>query len=193
MSDNGDGKETELELDPGAEARLARLPREIEPPGHLWPRIATRIAASARPEVPRVRSRWPVWAAGLAASALLVASSSLITAWLLRPPGVTQLAAAPPTNAAAANTDPTTYLPPEYLLARYELSTALEQNLEQMAPSTRRTVERNLREIRRGLEEISAALVRDPSNPTLQRLLLAATEQELEYLNELRRLTEDKS
>ena len=80
------------------------------------------------------------------------------------------------------------FMPVGYVKARAELSVAFEDSLSRLSPATRRVVEANLDDIERSLKEISAALARDPGNTALQQLLVAASTQELEYLDEVRRL-----
>ena len=133
----------------------------------------------------------------LAAAVLLVAGSSLVTLWLASPgggPEIAEVAPAEPAPAAGFTVTPATFasqLPTDYLIARQELTSALEFSLPRLSPDTQRIVERNLREIQSALEEIDAALASDPGNESLQRLLLATSQQELRYLNDVRRLAEN--
>jgi len=80
------------------------------------------------------------------------------------------------------------FLPASYVKARQELSVAYDDSLARLSPATRQVVETNLREIERSLKEIGDALARDPGNATLQQLLVAASAQELQYLDDVRRL-----
>ena len=81
-------------------------------------------------------------------------------------------------------------LEPGHLRARAELDVTMCGSLERLSPETRDIVERNLIEIRRGLDEIHKALRTDPANDSLQSLLLTTYQEELEYMNRIHRLSE---
>jgi len=146
---------------------LASLPRSIEPDEDLWPAIHGRLAAArVRPG----RIAVPRW--GLAAAAvLLIAFSSGVTAVLLRP--------AP--RAASATLD-VSALEAQYAEVSEDLSGALEQARSRLEPATMATIERNLKIIDAALDETRRALARDPGNPALGQMVVAAWRQKVDLL-----------
>jgi hypothetical protein len=178
----------EREMNEALDARLARLQGDVAPRRDLWPDIAARIAGADEVEArnePERRSGG-AWRQ-LAAAAVLVTLSSLTTYWVMMTrggPAPEQIAATQLVQEQLA----AQFMPVGYVKARAELSVAFEDSLSRLSPATRRVVEANLDDIERSLKEISAALARDPGNTALQQLLVAASTQELEYLDEVRRL-----
>jgi hypothetical protein len=178
----------EREMNEALDGRLARLPREIAPRRDLWPAIAQRLhdAGDGAAAPAARRSAANGWRQ-LAAAVVLAALSSLTTYAVMR-----QQSPAPERSAAARlvqeELGAARFLPAGYAETRRELSAAFEDSLARLSPQTRRVVETNLHDIERSLAEIGAALARDPGNARLQQLLLAASEQELAYLDEVRRL-----
>jgi hypothetical protein len=177
----------ERQIDEALDARLGKLARDIPPGRDLWPRISARlrdgddITASVAPH--RAVSAW--WQLGAAAA--LVAVSSLTTyAVMSRQEAQSERVAT--VEFVRHELGAAQFLPAGYMQARQELSVAFDASLERLSPETRQVVEANLRDIERSLKEIGAALARDPGNATLQQLLLAASTQELQYLDEVRRL-----
>lgn len=180
MNDN------EREMNARLDAMLARLPREIEPARDLWPAIARRLAEDGQAEEPRPRRRTGWWRQAAAAVVLVTLSSA--TTWLVmsaRTPEPERIAAV---QLVQHELNAARYLPAGYVEARAQLSAAFADSLARLSPQTRAVVEANLRDIERSLAEISTALARDPGNATLQQLLVAASTQELAYLDEVRRL-----
>jgi hypothetical protein len=177
----------EREIDEALDARLARLQRDIEPERDLWPGIAARLQQNDSAAAPvELRRAYPAWWQ-LGAAAVLVAVSSLTTYLVM-----SREKAASEHVAAVALVEhelgAERYLPASYVKARQELSAAYDDSLARLSPATRQVVDTNLREIERSLKEIGDALARDPGNATLQQLLVAASAQELQYLDEVRRL-----
>lgn len=156
-------------LDRAAEAPpgLAALPRSIEPAADLWPAIQGRLAAlRERPG----RIAVPRW--GLAAAALfLIALSSGVTAVLLRP--------APRPVSATLDVSA---LEAQYAAVSEDLTGALEQARSRLAPATMATIERNLRIIDAALDETRQALAKDPGNPALGQMVVAAWRQKVDLL-----------
>jgi hypothetical protein len=147
-----------------------RLARDIAPAHDLWPGIAARIG--------KKRSHRPVWAYGLAASLFLaVGAGSLWLGLAHRAPetgAATQLAAAPSPDAA-------------YFAQRAAFAENTVESAPNLAPATRAVILQNLRIIENSMQQIEAALEKDPNNPRLRALLfdlyqnesrlLAATQQ----------------
>lgn len=140
---------------------LAGLPREVSPAADLWPGIASRLSPTRRIRMV------PLWLA-LAASLVLVASSSAVTWWLARGPRV---AVSPPSLNESGYLDAIADLAPGYL-----------RNQARLAPETRRLLERNLAVIERALEEARAALVQEPGNAALADIVVAAYRRKIEFL-----------
>ena len=177
----------EREMNEALDAQLARLPREVAPRRDLWPEIAARLqddeAADAPREVRYARTLW--WQLG--AAVVLVTVSSLTT-WFVMNRENTASEHMAAVELVQHELGAERFLPAGYVKARLELSAAYDESLARLSPATRHVVETNLRDIERSLKEIGDALARDPGNATLQQLLLAASTQELQYLDEVRRL-----
>lgn len=165
----------------------ASLPRSLEPSHDLWPTIAARIARDA---TGRGQSwdRWPRVALSLAAALALIVSGVLAVRLTAR----SQRAATPETagavTSAAAGDADLSALTGRYRSAREELRAVLAVRRQQLSPATVRVVEENLAVIDRAVEEITTALVRDPGNRELTRLLLATYENEVDLLRRASRL-----
>ena len=156
-----------LERVAGPPPGLASLARSIEPAEDLWPGIHGRLAAAGvRPG----RIAVPRW--GLAAAAvLLIAISSGVTAVLLRP-----------TPRAVSATLDVSALEAQYAEVSEDLSGALEQARSRLEPATMATIERNLKIIDAALDETRQALARDPGNPALGQMVVAAWRQKVDLL-----------
>ncbi len=177
-------------------ARVASLPREIEPPRDLLPALHERL--ERRPLGSRsLRSvRYPL----AAAAALLVISTALVTRAATRSgagaaatvdTAVQAQAGAPPGSATVARGGPavSVALPPRLAaeVARYgdaiaELQRTLDRQRAELSPETVDVLERNLRVIDAALAESREALTRDPRNPVLERMILSTYEQKLQLL-----------
>jgi hypothetical protein len=156
-----------LERAAGTPPGLAALPRSIEPAVDLWPAIHGRLASMGRRPGRIAVPRW-----GLAAAALLlIALSSGVTAVLLRP--------AP--RAASATLD-ISALEAQYAAVSEDLTGALEKARSRLEPATMATIERNLRIIDIALEETRQALAKDPGNPALGQMVVAAWRQKVDLL-----------
>jgi hypothetical protein len=176
----------EIEMYEALDARLESLPREIAPGRELWPQIRERMNAAPASELGHDVRRTPAWWQ-LSAAVMLVTLSSLATYVVMRAQradGARARAVQLVSNELAI----AQFQPAGYMQARRELTAAFDESLARLSPGTRQVVESNLREIERSLKAINEALVHDPGNATLQQLLLAASTQELQYLDEVRRL-----
>jgi len=178
----------EREMNEALDARLAKLARDIPPGRDLWPQISARLRDDDQIVAPIGRNRVRgVWWWQLGAAAVLVALSSLTTYGLMsRQKAASERVAA--VEFVQHELGAASFLPAGYVQARQELSVAFDESLARLSPETQQVVETNLRDIERSLKQISDALARDPGNATLQQLLVAASTQELRYLDEVRRL-----
>lgn len=150
-----------------------RLPRELVPPKDLWPAIDRRLEEPRR-ILPR---RWIPMAA---AAAVLVATITTVTVVrMTRPTGPT---GAGPSGPVAGRSWAATES--EYRAAVSELREALSAVGNDLAPETRNRVNRSLRVVDAAIEEMRAALARDPNDPALEQLLRAAYQKKLEVLRQ---------
>jgi hypothetical protein len=189
-SGDRDNRDADTRLD----AALARVPRSVEPPRDLWPRIAAGLEPPAGARGGATPGRPWLWQ--LAAALVLVVTSSAITAVLVqREPPTAPIADA----ATEAPRDPVgvrratfqaDYAPgPEYYAARQQMLDTLARRLDQLPPETRVEIAGNLAEIRRGADKIAAALAEQPGDPLLEELLLNAYQDELAMLANVDQLT----
>ena len=166
---------------------LAGLPRELPPESDLWPGIAAKL------EPRRAPRRWLPLAA---AAVLLVVSSSLITAQLVRrsaAPAAPVATVAPPATPDAGGVRPASFGPghaldPEYAAARQQLAAMLAQRIDRLPSSARQKVEDNLAQLQRATDEINAALALQPGDALLEELLLNTYQDELAVLASVNQL-----
>jgi len=181
MSGHGDEAGTRLD------ALLAGLPRELPPENDLWPGIAAQL------EPRRAPRRWLPLAA---AAVLLVVSSSLITARVVRwsaAPAAPIATVAPPATPDAGVVRPASFGPghaldPEYAAARQQLAAMLAQRMDRLPSSARQKVEDNLAQLHRATDEINAALALQPGDALLEELLLNTYQDELAVLASVNQL-----
>jgi len=171
----------------------SRLPVDIPPEHDLWPGIAARLEERERPG--SVQGRWRL-AGAIAAAAVLVTISSLVTLWVTeKSEPVTISRVQPPKGmtrpaAGSATFGPDYVLGPKYEKARQQLSRDLEEQLKTLSPETREVVEKNLAQIRQAMVQINGALAEDPGNVLLQQLLMAAYQDEMTVLMEVNRMAQ---
>ena len=166
---------------------LAGLPRELPPENDLWPGIAAQL------EPRRAPRRWLPLAA---AAVLLVVSSSLITARVVRwsaAPAAPIATVAPPATPDAGVVRPASFGPghaldPEYAAARQQLAAMLAQRMDRLPSSARQKVEDNLAQLHRATDEINAALALQPGDALLEELLLNTYQDELAVLASVNQL-----
>ena len=166
---------------------LAGLPRELPPENDLWPGIAAKL------EPRRAPRRWLPLAA---AAVLLVVSSSLITARVVRwsaAPAASIATVAPPATPDAGVVRPASFGPghaldPEYAAARQQLAAMLAQRMDRLPSSARQKVEDNLAQLHRATDEINAALALQPGDALLEELLLNTYQDELAVLASVNQL-----
>jgi hypothetical protein len=172
-------------------AHAASLPRSVTPPRDLWPGIARRVE----------RERSWSWAAGgsrpwaLAAAATVVVGLAAVL-WTGRAPSAVRtveipvatpearLAALPgvsdPVLAAAER---------QYEEAANALLEALQRRQAELQPETLAVVRANLEVIDRALAEVRGALVKNPSNPDLNRMLVATHRKKVDVLRRVVKLS----
>lgn len=148
-------------------ARTRTLPRSVLPSRELWSGIEERIGG---PMAPRrggtARRRVPVQVLQAAAAiGLILFGALLATSWQHRPGG---------TGFAAEQA--------RYTAASAALAERLTREPDNLAPTTRAVVERNLAIVDAAIREAEAALVRDPGSQALEQMLVARYEQRLALL-----------
>jgi anti-sigma factor RsiW len=174
-------------------AHAASLPRSITPPRDLWPDIARRIG--------RERA-WSWGAGGFQPWALAAAATVLVglvaVLWSGRAPSAARTveipAATPEARRAAlpAVSDPVLAAAErDYEAAANALLEALQKRQGEIQPETLVAVRANLEVIDRALAEVREALVRNPSNPELNRMLVATHRKKVDVLRRVVRLSTD--
>jgi hypothetical protein len=171
-------------------ARVAALPKEIDPPQAAWSTIKAEIASPAR--VSSI-AFWQRPAFLVAASLLLVAGSSAITAIAIKRSNdsTAQVASAvaplAPQGDAPATLAQFTVVENEYISTANRLSAVLESDEVQLAPETVAKLKESLRVIDAAILEARAALASDPANPQLMEMLSTTYQHKVDLL---RRTTE---
>jgi len=175
-------------------AHAAALPRSVTPPRDLWPGIERRIA---RPVRWGWLSRWtsPLVLAAAAVAVLAVAA----VVWQGRQPAGVQTVVIPaasptlqPVSAGGGSLDPELEAAVrDYQTAANALFAALQQRQQRraIAPSDLARVQANLLVIDKAIAEVRAALVKDPANPELNRMLVATHRKKLDVLRRVVRLS----
>lgn len=146
---------------------LGQLPREMQPDRDLWPGIEGRIQRR------RAAAR-PVWGYGLAASLLVaVAAGGLWAGFHMQKQG-----AEPGVVVASGSSVPSD----PYLAQRAAFAEQSVQTATDLSPATRAVILKNLRIIEGSLQDIQAALDKDPNNPRLRALLFDLYQNEARLL-----------
>ena len=173
-------------------AHAAALPRSVAPPRDLWPGIAHRLDQE--------RS-WFRISGGLRPVALAAAATVVVglvaVLWSGRPPARVRTveipAASPRTSLVAATTvvsDPILAAAErDYEAAANALLEALQQRRARLRPETLASVEANLEVIDRALAEVRQALVKDPQNPELTRMLVSTHRKKVDVLSRVVKLS----
>ena len=136
---------------------IASLPRDVVPPGNLWPGVAARL--SSRPQ--RMQPMALAAAVAIAAAGL----ASFFTWAVLESrsvPRVIQSVAA--TGSFEEPRDP------KYVLARDSMEKTFRERLALLEPATRAKIESSLAVIQKAHEDIRKALAADPQSPVLEQL-----------------------
>ena len=171
-------------------AHAASLPRSVSPPRDLWPGIARRLEQERR---------WS-WAGGVQpwalAAAAVVAVGLAAVLWTGRSPSTVRRveipAATPEARLASLPevSDPVVAAAErDYEAAANALLEALQKRQSEISPETLVAVRANLDVIDRALGELREALVKDPQNPELNRMLVATHRKKVDVLRRVVRLS----
>ena len=170
-------------------AHAASLPRSLAPPRDLWPGIAEELAG--RSSWLGLRGFQPVLLAAAAAVALAVGALVLIRVAPENVRTVTMPSATPTTGTlvSASTGSETVAAEREYEDAARALLEALQRRRGVLPPEELTRVEGNLQVIDRALAEVREALVKDPANPELNRMLVATHRKKVDVLRRVVRLS----
>jgi hypothetical protein len=176
---------------------LRDLPLAVEPPRDLWAGIEARIKAeaqSAEKEAPPVRAapgrpaqlRWLAVAAmiGALAVGVWIGRSVLPTVGPTPqpvPPGTGTVAQTQPSNAATL-IQAAYLVDPKFREQRAALLKSLEAKLASLPPDSRAKVLDSLATLHKSMQDLEAALGKDPTNALLQELLLNTYQDEMRVL-----------
>ncbi len=154
-------------------SEAAALPRSVEPPHDLWPRLSPRLGRAPL----RHRVFRPQRMALAAAALLLVIVTASVTTLVLRerPPAVHDVAAEWVAAEAA------------YVGAVRELEETLAGAMAELAPETAALIQDNLRVIDEAIRESRAALAADPGNRDVLPFLASMYEKKLDVLQQISR------
>jgi len=171
-------------------AHAASLPRSVTPPRDLWPAIARRLERERRWSWAGAVQPW-----ALAAAATVVVGLAAVL-WTGRSPSAVRTveipAATPEARLASLPevSDPVVAAAErDYEAAANALLEALQKRQSGISPETLVTVRANLEVIDRALAELREALVQDPSNPELNRMLVATHRKKFDVLRRVVRLS----
>ncbi len=173
------------ETDDRLMANAARLRQAIPPERDLWPGIEAAIGQPAR-------RRWTPYFAQAAAVLLLVAGSSFVTYTVMdKETVVVERPVDGGLVLEQASFGGQYELSNGYKLARTDVETQMQHELEKLSPEARAGVEQNLAVIRDAIAEINAALEQEPGNALLQALLMKTYREELAVMRKVGGLTQD--
>ena len=165
--------------------RIDELARDIPPARDLWPAIAQAIQVDLSMKAVPARRRvgW-MPALGLAASVALVALGVVIGIQV----GQKNETVADATTPAAgeAGMVKASLRDAEYRKQRDQLLVEVQARLDTMSPAEREKVGASLATLKRSIQEIEAALGRDPANALLQDLLVSSCQEEMRALTAVR-------
>jgi hypothetical protein len=168
---------------------LASLPEEVAPERDLWPQIRAEIEKTPIIAPAPARREQATWFR-LAATVLLVLGTSLVTYYVTRQsmqqPVVQTTPEALPAPEVISRPAGFSFgheqLGTGYENARAELDKRFQERVAALPAADRAKVERNLADLRRAADEISATLAKNPSDPLLQDLLMSTYQSELQLL-----------
>jgi hypothetical protein len=160
---------------------LSELARDVAPTRDLWPSIAAAIEAerSVHQAAPIRRGVWRM-GLGLAASVALVAIGIFLGRALPSDSGTMTAGALVPT--VTAELLPATATDSRHAATRDRLLRDADAKLAELPAQDRERVAASLASIRRSVQEIEAALGREPANALLQELLVNAYQDEMRVL-----------
>lgn len=189
--------------EPNKVRSLRDLPPAVEPPRDLWAGIEARIAAESRPAARRRRPdtlRWLAAAAVVCALAvgIWIGRASLSTA--THPAGGGGLSARVSSSAEshdasaaadAARAVQAAYIAdPKFRNQRAALVKSLEARLAALPPDSRAKVIASLATLHKSMQDLEAALGKDPTNALLQELLLNTYQDEMRVLTTVNEASE---
>ena len=136
---------------------LASLPKDVVPPGDVWPAVAARLTRKTRYAPPMA----------LAAAIAMVAAglASFVTWAVLEGRSVPRVIQT--VGVSGSFDEPRD---PKYMLARDSVEKTFRERLALLAPATRAQIESSLTVIQRAHDDIRKALAADPQSPVLQQL-----------------------
>jgi hypothetical protein len=136
---------------------IASLPKDIVPPGNLWPGIAARLAGRTR--------RAPPMALAAAIAMAAAGLASFFTWAVLESRSVPRVI-----QSVAATSSFEEPRDPKYVLARDSAAKTFRERLALLEPATRTKIEASLAVIQKAHEDIRKALAADPQSPVLEQL-----------------------
>ena len=165
--------------------RIDELARDIPPARDLWPAIAQAIQVDLSMKAVPARRRvgW-MPALGLAASVALVALGVVIGIQFGQKNEIVAGATTP--TAGETGMVKASLRDAEYRKQRDQLLVEVQARLETMSPAEREKVGASLATLKRSIQEIEAALGRDPANALLQDLLVSSCQEEMRALTAVR-------
>jgi hypothetical protein len=156
---------------------IASLPKDIVPPGNLWPGIAARLPGRWRRAPPMALA---------AAIAMAAAGLASFFTWAVLEsrsvPRVIQSVAA--TNSFEEPRDP------KYVLARDSVEKTFRERLALLEPATRTKIETSLAVIQKAHEDIRKALAADPQSPVLEQLWESTWHEEFDLYDRVVQATQ---
>ena len=176
---------------------LRDLPQAVQPPRDLWASIESQITAAQKPAVvQRSTSRNMANLRWMAAAAVIAALA--VGMWI----GRSMHATGPVETARVTPADPATpvmtdglmpagdatafqaaYIAdPKFRQTREALLKSLGMKLDSLPPDSRQKVIASLNTIHRCMQDLEAALGKDPTNALLQELLLNTYQDEMRVL-----------
>jgi anti-sigma factor RsiW len=173
-------------------AHAAALPRSLTPPRDLWPAIARSV--SRERSWASAASGWGPWA--LAAAATVVIGLGAVL-WSGPSPSQVRTVQIPTPSPAMTLVSGTVVVSDPVLAAAerdYEaaanaLLLALQERRTGLQPEVLAAVEANLQVIDRALAEVRQALVHDPKNRELSRMLVSTHRKKVEVLSRVVKLS----
>jgi hypothetical protein len=173
-------------------AAVHELPQGIQPGRDLWRGIQARL--QPKPIMVHPRRAAPGWlfrlALPVAATVLVVAGASVVARYMARRDAFTPTVWQRPgadlgVQLISAELDP---IETEYERTTASLRDQLEASKQFLAPETVQVIEENLAIIDNAIEEIHAALKKDPGNQRLVHSLIATYDTQVELLERAVRL-----
>jgi hypothetical protein len=156
---------------------LASLPKDIMPPGNLWPGIGARLTSKPYRTAPMALA---------AAVAMAAAGLASFFTWAViesrSVPRVIQVVAAAPTFEEPHD--------PKYVLARESVESTFRERLALLAPATRTQIEASLTVIQKAHEDIRKALAADPQSSVLQQLWESTWHEEFDLYDRVVQATQ---